>query len=80
MSLRDYQRAIEGQIEAGFSFGEVEDFINACPLDEEHKSALWLFAWAYKPAGMCSFAESQLTWHITAEQRSDEHQFAPSSQ
>jgi hypothetical protein len=46
MSLQNYQRAISNQIDVGYSFGEVEGFIEACPLDEEQKAALWLWAWA----------------------------------
>jgi hypothetical protein len=44
-SFRDYRNAVDGQIEAGFTFGQIEDFINACALDEEQKAALWLWAW-----------------------------------
>ena len=42
---RDYQNAVDGQVQAGFSFGQVEDFINACAIEEEDKTALWLWAW-----------------------------------
>ena len=34
-----------GQVQAGFSFGQVEDFINACAIEEDEKTALWLRAW-----------------------------------
>jgi hypothetical protein len=32
-------------------FDEVEEEIDAMPLDEEQKSALWLYAWSTQPAG-----------------------------
>jgi len=49
MTLRDYQRAVTNQIQAGFTFGQVEGFIDACPIGEQHKTALWLWAWAHQP-------------------------------
>jgi DNA-binding transcriptional MerR regulator len=73
LSPRAYRRAIAAQIEVGFSLEEIKDFINTRPIDEELKSALWLFARAYKPAGMRSFAESELAELITPEDRSEEH-------
>src|SRR5438309_10007186 len=39
VSFRDYRNAIDGQIEAGFTLGQVEDFINACSIDEDQKAA-----------------------------------------
>jgi len=45
VSFRDCRTAVDCQIDAGRTFGQVEDFISACPLDEEHKAALWLWAW-----------------------------------
>jgi hypothetical protein len=45
VSFRDYRNAVDHQIEAGFTFGQVEDFIDACPIDEDQKAALWLLAW-----------------------------------
>lgn len=52
VTLRDYQNAVEGQVQAGFTFGQVEDFINACAIGEDKKAALWLSAWRRQP-GMC---------------------------
>jgi hypothetical protein len=46
VSLGDYQDQVEGMIEAGERFGVVEDTINAAPLVEEQKAALWLLAWS----------------------------------
>ena len=57
---RDYQNAVDGQVQAGFSFGQVEDFINACAIEEECKAALWLWAWRRQPRNMqgtCSDAD-----------------------
>ena len=48
-SVRDYRNAVDGQIEAGVSFGQVENFIDACSIDEGHKAALWLWAWLRQP-------------------------------
>jgi hypothetical protein len=60
-SLGDYHRAVCGQIEAGFTFGQVEDFINACSIVEEHKAALWLWAWLQQsPEVLRTLAESHL--------------------
>jgi hypothetical protein len=45
-SLRECMKSVDDQIEAGCTFGQVEDYINARSLDEEHKAALWLWAWS----------------------------------
>lgn len=49
VTFRDYRNAVDGQIDAGVPFGQVEDFIDACSVDEEHKAALWLWAWLRQP-------------------------------
>jgi hypothetical protein len=49
VTLRDYQSAIDGRIQAGFTLGQVEDFINACAIEEHEKTALWLWAWRQQP-------------------------------
>ena len=49
VSLRDYENAVAGQIRARFTFGQVEDFIDACPIEEHEKAALWLWAWRQQP-------------------------------
>jgi hypothetical protein len=46
VSLDEYQEQVEGMIEAGELFGVVEDTINAAPLVEDQKAALWLLAWS----------------------------------
>ena len=61
VSLGDYHRAVRGQIEAGFTFGQVEDFINACSIAEEPKAALRLWAWLQQPPDVLrTLAESHL--------------------
>jgi hypothetical protein len=49
VTFQDYRNAIDGQIRAGFMFGQIEDFINACAIGEEAKTALWLWAWRRQP-------------------------------
>ena len=44
--LRECMKSVDDQIEAGYTFGQVEDYINARSLDDEHKAALWLWAWS----------------------------------
>src|SRR5947207_14823323 len=41
----DYRDAVDRRLDAGHTFGEIEEFINACALDEEQKAALWLWGW-----------------------------------
>jgi hypothetical protein len=68
VSLGDYQRAVSGQIDAGFRFGQVEDFIHACPIEDEHKAALWLWAWLQQPPEVLrTLAESHLLRLAQAE-------------
>jgi hypothetical protein len=45
-SFGDCQDQVEGLIQAGELFGVVEDTINAAPLIEDQKAALWLLAWS----------------------------------
>jgi len=49
VTLFDYRRAVDGQIQAGLCFGQVEDFISACAIPEEEKTVLWLRAWHQQP-------------------------------
>jgi hypothetical protein len=37
---------VEDMIDAGNSFGEVEDAIEATDLSDDQKSAVWLLAWS----------------------------------
>jgi hypothetical protein len=68
MSYRDYQLAVGGQVEAGLSFIEIENFIEACPIDEEHKSVLWLWAWLHQPSeSLRAFADSEVDRLLHAE-------------
>jgi hypothetical protein len=46
VSLGDYQDQVEGMIEASERFRIVEDTINAMPLSDDQKAALWLLAWS----------------------------------
>jgi hypothetical protein len=46
VSFGDYQAQVEGMIHADDHFGVVEDTINAAPLEENQKAALWLLAWS----------------------------------
>ena len=39
-------RDVEGMIEAGNSFWEVEDAIDSTRLSDNQKAALWLLAWS----------------------------------
>ena len=40
------RRQLYGHLEAGMSFGEVEDWIDALPASEDAKAGLWLLAWS----------------------------------
>ena len=68
VSFRDCRTAVDCQIDAGRTFGQVEDFISACPLDEEHKAALWLWAWLHQPPEVLrTLADSHLRRLVQAE-------------
>lgn len=43
------QRHIGKMMGRGASFGSVEQVIERTALNEDQKSALWLFAWAHQP-------------------------------
>jgi ribosome modulation factor len=49
VTLRDYENAVAGQIRARCTFGQVENFIDACRIEEHEKTALWLWAWRQQP-------------------------------
>jgi len=52
----------------GLSFGQVEDFINACSVEDEQKAALWLWAWLHQPPEVLRMlAESHLRRLVQAE-------------
>lgn len=44
--LAQWIAEIETRMGGGETFDRIEDEINASALDEEEKSALWLFAWS----------------------------------
>ena len=48
-TFSDYHNAVDSQIEMGATFGQLEDFIDACQIDDEEKAALWLWAWRAQP-------------------------------
>ena len=67
-TLRDYRNAVAGQVEARLMLGEIEAFIEACPIDEEQKSVLWLWAWLHQPSErLRAFAESEVLRLVQAE-------------
>jgi hypothetical protein len=46
--LTEARLAVERLISERAPFGEIEAYIERQPLDTEHRSALWLFAWAQR--------------------------------
>ena len=56
------QAVVERMLQAGRSFSEIEDFIEASPLEELQKAALWMLAWAHQdPASQLRLARETLT-------------------
>lgn len=49
MPYREHVEAIEEMIAANRPFEQVESYIEAAPVSDEAKSALWLYAWAEQP-------------------------------
>jgi hypothetical protein len=47
---RDVEQ-VEDMMEQGTAFARVEDAIDAARLSQEHKAALWLFAWSLRDPG-----------------------------
>ena len=43
------ETAIEDMLARQVDFNEIEDFIELLPISEEHRSALWLWAWSSQP-------------------------------
>jgi hypothetical protein len=43
--LTDAQLAVQELIVERVPLDQIEDYIDALPLDAEHRSALWLLAW-----------------------------------
>lgn len=49
-----YQAQIRELLLDDTSFAEIEDAIDRLPIPEDHRSALWLWAWLHRqPAGEC---------------------------
>jgi len=46
--LDDFQREVEGMMDAGEPFGDVEEVINKTALADDEKAALWLLAWSLR--------------------------------
>lgn len=40
------RETIEAMLAAKYPFGDIEDYIETLPLDDEQKSALWLLAYS----------------------------------
>jgi hypothetical protein len=50
-TLADYRDAVTELLRAGEPFGEIEDLIDRVEgLDQDHKAALWLFAFSLRDA------------------------------
>jgi hypothetical protein len=45
-------REVLGRLEDGWSFGDVECFIEDLRLDDERAAALWLLAWLDRPSAL----------------------------
>jgi hypothetical protein len=39
--------AVQALVAEDVSLGEIEEYVDELPLDDEHKSALWLLAWSH---------------------------------
>jgi hypothetical protein len=48
LSFDQSQEQVEGMMERGFTFSDVEDAIDASELSTVHKAALWLLAWSLR--------------------------------
>jgi hypothetical protein len=46
MTPTDARYVVEAMVNIGARFDRVEEYIDALPLDGEHRDALWLLAWA----------------------------------
>jgi hypothetical protein len=67
VTLHDYRNAVDGQVQAGFSFGQVEDFIDACAIEEDEKAVLRLRAWRQQSGdARRTFADAEVLDHAHA--------------
>ena len=48
LSFDQSQAQVEAMMKRGAAFSHVEDAIDAAPLSELHKAALWLLAWSLR--------------------------------
>jgi hypothetical protein len=48
LSFDQSQEQVEGMMEQGTTFSDVEDVIDASELSIVHKAALWLLAWSLR--------------------------------
>jgi hypothetical protein len=47
MPVVEYEAAIEGMLQRGRPFTEIEHAIEQTPLPSDEKDVLWLLAWSY---------------------------------
>jgi hypothetical protein len=47
VTLVDAELAVQALVADDVSLGEIEQYVAELPLDDEHKSALWLLAWSH---------------------------------
>jgi hypothetical protein len=48
LSFERASEQLEGMVQQGTAFAQVEDVIDAARLSERHKAALWLLAWSLR--------------------------------
>src|ERR1700752_4987007 len=47
VTLVNAELAVQALVAEDVSLGEIEEYVAELPLDDEHKSALWLLAWSH---------------------------------
>jgi len=48
LSFEQASEQLEGMVQQGTAFARMEDVIDAAPLSDLHKAALWLLAWSLR--------------------------------
>jgi hypothetical protein len=48
LSFEQATEQLEGMVQQGTAFARMEDVIDAAPLSDLHKAALWLLAWSLR--------------------------------
>ena len=48
LSFDQASEQVEGMVQQGTAFARMEDVIDAAPLSDPHKAALWLLAWSLR--------------------------------